>query len=94
MNDAKQKAQEIADKLCAIPEMNSKHWQAITKRNAVLKELNLESLIEDSLLLDWMDKHRSHHVWQAFKYHPSCAAMKHDWRTAIRTAMQQEQEKS
>jgi len=44
-------------------------------------------LVEDKERLDYMDKHRTVHIYEHFKFNPSTAASQKTWRTAITAAM-------
>jgi len=51
----------------------------------------LTSLLRDKARLDWLDKNRSNHIYEHFKFNPSLAATQKKWRDAIDAAMKEKE---
>jgi hypothetical protein len=56
-------------------------------------ESKIQQLVKDKERLDWMDKNRTNHIYDHFKFNPSLAASQKTWRTAIDAAREQERTK-
>lgn len=109
MNDAKQKAHQLAQHLtlyivgqngirfrlgnCDNP---TEQEDAEILTNHIKRELNLESLIEDSMMLDWYEQFKNHPerytIGDCIELHVNSNRL--GTRAALRIAMQREQEKT